>query len=239
VYEGEDDLREDKGIITRYALLKAERMATQRKAVEAKAAQVLRSLDKVKLKQLSLVQDEIVKVGIENLETEEGRASFLANMRHHNLIIDNATISDLIQKEGHFENEETKRKEVVGVASTQRFANLVNIVSPAQPAFWPSPELSPALDLEYELVSQSEDLHHCLLSLLTSEKGGKLIEVNKVYVPKDRELAGILGRDKREELLSSVTNLRNEKKKELRQESPSEKRTDLFLRMRIHQRTQN
>ena len=120
VYETADELREDKGPITRFQLVKARKLAAQNQVLDEKSQQILRTLDKTKLKQLSIIQDEIVKIGVENLGTEEGRQRFFDNLKAQQLIIDNATINDLLPKiESTIDD--------IPVASTQKFVNLIKL----------------------------------------------------------------------------------------------------------------
>jgi hypothetical protein len=69
---------------------------------------------------LSIIQDEIVKIGVENLGTEEGRQRFFDNLKAQQLIIDNATINDLLPKiESTIDD--------IPIASTQKFVNLIKL----------------------------------------------------------------------------------------------------------------
>ena len=120
VYETEDDLRDDKGPITRFQLVKARKIAAHNQVLEEKSQQVLRTLDKTKLKQLSIIQDEIVKIGVENLGTDEGRQRFLENLKAQQLIVDNAILDDLLPK------IETTVDDLP-VASSQKFVNLIKL----------------------------------------------------------------------------------------------------------------
>ena len=125
VYETADDLREDKGPITRFQLVKARKLAAQNQVLDEKSQQVLRNLDRVKFKQLSIIQDEIVKIGVENLATEEGRLRFFENLKAQQLIMDNAILDDLLPKIESTVDD-------LPVASTQKLVNLIKLNDPSE-----------------------------------------------------------------------------------------------------------
>ena len=66
-----------------------------------------------------------MKIGVENLATEEGRLRFFENLKAQQLIMDNAILDDLLPKIESTVDD-------LPVASTQKFVNLIKLNDPSE-----------------------------------------------------------------------------------------------------------
>ena len=95
VYLTEDELCTENGVVSSQLLQRARALDKRNIKLEKEARKLLRHTRKEELKEMSLVQDHILAEGVENLESETGRARFLANMKKGGL---NCTREQLDEK---------------------------------------------------------------------------------------------------------------------------------------------
>ena len=85
VYLTEDELCEENGVVSRQILQRARNLDTRNRKLEKEASKLMRKLDKDTLEEMSKLNDHILAEGVENLESDSGRARFFKNLKQNGL----------------------------------------------------------------------------------------------------------------------------------------------------------
>ena len=81
IYLTEEDLGTENGVVSRCQLQRARALDRRNRKTEKEARRLLRQINREELNEMSLLHDHILAEGVENLESETGRARFYANLR--------------------------------------------------------------------------------------------------------------------------------------------------------------
>ena len=81
----EDELDKESGVISRNMLQRARALDKRNARTEKEARRLLRQIAKTNLQEMSILNDHILSEGVENLESESGRARFLKNLQDNGL----------------------------------------------------------------------------------------------------------------------------------------------------------
>jgi exodeoxyribonuclease III len=81
IYLTEEDLSKENGVVSKSLLQRARALDRRNERLEKVAQKTLNRLAKQDLQEMSLLNDHILAEGVENLESESGRARFFENLR--------------------------------------------------------------------------------------------------------------------------------------------------------------
>jgi exodeoxyribonuclease III len=81
VYLSEEELDQENGVISPQMLHRARSLDMRNRKLEKEARHMLSRLAKQELKEMALINDHILAEGVENLESESGRARFFENLQ--------------------------------------------------------------------------------------------------------------------------------------------------------------
>ena len=129
VYLTEDDLSQENGVVSTQMLQRARSLDVRNKNVEKEARKLLSKIARDDLTEMSILNDHILAEGVENLESESGRARFFENIKKkHGMTCTreklNATLDSMTAEQGGMADEGA-----IGVMDLDepRVANLVQI----------------------------------------------------------------------------------------------------------------
>lgn len=97
VYLTEDELDTESGVVSRNMLQRARALDQRNAKTEKEARKLLRQIAKTNLQEMSIINDHILAEGVENLESESGRARFLKNLKANGLSCTKGQLDDTLE----------------------------------------------------------------------------------------------------------------------------------------------
>ena len=135
VYLTEDELCEENGVISRQLLQRARNLDTRNKKLEKEASKLMRKLNKGTLEEMSKLNDHILAEGVENLESDSGRARFFEHLKQTGLKCSreklNETLEAMKEDQGRM-GDDCAAADVLG-SDEPAMVNLVGIWSECGP----------------------------------------------------------------------------------------------------------
>jgi exodeoxyribonuclease III len=123
VYWTEDELSRENGVVSKSMLERARALDRRNAILEKSAKKILNRLAKEDLREMSILNDHILSEGVENLESESGRARFFENLKAQGLKCTRETLDTRLRT-----MKEDMGGPSVGESSDTMLANMVDLL---------------------------------------------------------------------------------------------------------------
>jgi hypothetical protein len=98
VYLSEDELREESGPVDDKEMEKAKKVKRITIKAEKEAQKAYKKMAKAELREMAEINDRILEAGVENLESETGRAKFYKNLQELGMVSRRETVDETIRE---------------------------------------------------------------------------------------------------------------------------------------------